>query len=156
MVHQVLFVSDVPCQQISDEQVGESVFPVERLHHCFLPNAQKLAIGHCRGSSHAERLTRKATFTKKVLLTQDADGRFLPIVRHDRQLHLAALDIKHCVSRIPLREDGLLLFKRHNFPSLAEGSEECVRVEIAFHLDAHKLLQKEKSLRNSSLMKNEE
>src|SRR5579872_825244 len=138
LVNQILFVPDVPGQQISDEHIGQSVFSMESLHHRFLLNAQKLAIGYCRCSSHAERLTCEATFAKKVPLAQDANGCFLSIVGHDRYLHLAALDIKQCVSRIPLREDGLLLCERHNLPSLADGGKERVRVELAFFLDAHK------------------
>jgi hypothetical protein len=48
------------------------------------------------------------------------------------------LGIKDCVSRIPLREDGLLLFKRHNLPALADGGKECMGIEIASLLDAHR------------------
>jgi hypothetical protein len=31
----------------------------------------QLAIGHCRGSSHSERLTCETTFAKKVPVAQD-------------------------------------------------------------------------------------
>src|ERR1700677_2171654 len=80
LVNQILFVSNVPRQQISYEHVGQSMFTVESLHHRFLVDAQKFAICHCRCSSHAERLTCEAAFTKKIPLTQDTYRCFLPIV----------------------------------------------------------------------------
>jgi hypothetical protein len=30
-----------------------------------------------------------------------------------------------------LREDGLFLRKEHCFPAIADGSEECIRIETA-------------------------
>jgi hypothetical protein len=45
------------------------MFSMENRDHRIPLNTQKIAIGHCGSGSHAERLTCKATFTKKVAVT---------------------------------------------------------------------------------------
>jgi hypothetical protein len=110
------------------------VFSVENLHHGLLVNTQEVAICHRSHSSHAERLTGEAPFPKEITVTQYAQGCFLAIVGHDRQLHLTLLNIKHCVSRAPLREDCLFLLKRDNCPALANRGKKCIGVKIAYFL----------------------
>jgi hypothetical protein len=68
LVNQALFISDVPGQQIRYEQVGQSMFTVESLHHRFLVDAQKSAIRHGGRTAHAESLARERTFAEKVSL----------------------------------------------------------------------------------------
>ena len=63
------------------------------------------------GGAHAERLTRKGTFSKKVLLTQDSDRSLLAVFRDHGEFYLPRLDIKHCIRVISLRKDALLLGK---------------------------------------------
>ena len=46
-------------------------------------------------------------------------------------LTLAFLDIEDCVSRIPLREDCLCLGEGYDFPTLPDGGEEFLGVEVA-------------------------
>ena len=52
LIDQVL-LSDVPCQQMRYEQIGECVFPVKRTHHRLLVNAQQFAVRHCSCRPHA-------------------------------------------------------------------------------------------------------
>jgi hypothetical protein len=137
LVSQIFFVSNVPCQQISYEPIGQSVFSVENLHHRLLLNTQKVAICHCSCRSHAERLTCEATFTKKVAVTQYAYGCFLANLGYDSESNLAFLDVEDCVSRSPLREDFLFLSKDHNFPALADRGKKCIGIKIALVLNTH-------------------
>src|ERR1700730_4373129 len=53
LVSQILFVSDVPCQQIGYEKIGERVFPVKHFHHGLLIDSHQRAIGHCDCRPHA-------------------------------------------------------------------------------------------------------
>ena len=82
LVNQILFVSDVPCQQICHEHVGKRVFPVKHFHHGLLVVSHHGAIGHCGCGAHAEKLPRKANrcwLTSTVLA--DAGGRRTADVR---------------------------------------------------------------------------
>ena len=111
LVNQILFVSDVPRQQICDEHIGKGVFPVKRVHHCLFLNPQNSAIRHRGCRAHAQRLSCKRTFAEETLLTQYADRRFLAILGDNGESYLACLQIENCVGGVPLREDGLLLRK---------------------------------------------
>ena len=68
MIDQIFFVSDVPRQQVGHEQVGQFVFPMERLHHGLLIDSQNSAIRHCGRRPHAKRLTGQRTFTEELAL----------------------------------------------------------------------------------------
>src|ERR1700738_3052135 len=94
---------------------------VERKHHRLPVDLQKFAVGHCGCGPHAESLARKRTFSEKLSLAQYAQGCFLANLGYDSEPDLAFLDVEDCVSRLPLREDGLFLGKGHDFPTLANG-----------------------------------
>jgi len=49
----------------------------------------------------------------------------------DRVVPIISASIKDCISDIPLRIDSLFLRKKHKFPTLADGCEECTGVKIA-------------------------
>src|SRR2546421_10453382 len=66
LVHQVLFIPDVPCEQVCNKHVGETLFPVKRLHHCFFLDSQQCAIRHSCCSTHAERLASQRSFAEKT------------------------------------------------------------------------------------------
>ena len=66
LVNQILFVTDVPRQQIGHEQVREFVFPVQRFHHGFLVDSQNRAIRNRGCGAHAERLACERTFAEEV------------------------------------------------------------------------------------------
>ena len=53
------------------------------------------------------------------------------VLGYDGESNPAFLDIEHRVSRVPLREDYLFLRKGHDFPTLADGGKEFLRVEVA-------------------------
>jgi hypothetical protein len=130
LVYQILFVPDVPSQQVRYEQIREFVFPVERKHHCLLVNAQNFAIRDCGCRPHTQSLSSQPTFSEKLSLIQYAQGCFLTVLGHDREANFAFLDVKHCVSSVPLREDCLLLGKSHDFPTLADRGKEFPWVEV--------------------------
>jgi hypothetical protein len=44
------------------------------------------------------------------------------------------LDVKDCISRISLREDGQFHGKGHNFSTVADRGKEFLRIEIALVL----------------------
>jgi hypothetical protein len=54
-------------------------------------------------------LSDQATFAKEVALPQDSDHSLLATLGGDCQLHIAILDVKHRISFIALRKDGLLV-----------------------------------------------
>ena len=78
LVNQILFVSDVPCQQICHEHIGKRMFPVKHFHHGLLIDSHHGAIGHCSCGAHAEGLPCKATFSEEIALVQNAYCGFLP------------------------------------------------------------------------------
>src|ERR1017187_5569943 len=101
MVNHILFASDVPRQQICDEQIRKGMFPMKRVHHGLLLNSQNSAIGHCGCSAHAERLACKRTFAEETLITQYTDCCFLAGLGYNMESHLARLQIKNCVTGLP-------------------------------------------------------
>src|SRR5205807_10491050 len=101
LVDQVLFITDIPPQQIRHEHIGKGVFPMKRPHHRLLLGAQKLAIRHCSCGSHAESLSCQRAFPKEIPLTQYADRGFLPRLRNDGEPTFAFLDIEDSVSCFP-------------------------------------------------------
>ena len=72
LINQILFVSDVPDQQIGHEHVGKYSFAVNHVHHGFLADSHYRAIGHCACGTHSEGLSCKATFSEKVALVQNS------------------------------------------------------------------------------------
>ena len=60
-----------------------------------------------RCSKRPQRLSSQTTLAKKVAVLQDSDYSFLSTLGHDRQLHVAILDVEHRVSLIALPKDGL-------------------------------------------------
>src|SRR5260370_24067874 len=91
LVDQILFVADIPRQQIRHEQIGKRVLAVQRIHHRFLVDPQNLAIRHRRRRSHAQGLTCQSTFAKEVSVRQHADARFSAGLGDDGELHFALL-----------------------------------------------------------------
>src|SRR6266852_6455495 len=79
-------------------------------------------------------MSSKATFSEKIAVTQDTQGRFFANLGYDVELNLASLDIKHCVSRFPLREDCLFPGKGHDLPACADSGKEFLRVKVASFL----------------------
>src|SRR5580658_794314 len=115
---------------------------MKRLHHGFLVDVQNSAIRHCGRTAHADSLARERTFTEKVPLTEYTDRSFLASLRDYREFYLARLDVKHRISGIPLRKNPSFLREKHKFPALADGTKECMGVEIAFFLEAHSFCRK--------------
>jgi hypothetical protein len=69
------------------------VFPVKHFHHGLLVDFHHGAIGHCGCGAQAERLPRKATFSEKIALVQNAYCGFLPDLRHNGEFNLSFLNI---------------------------------------------------------------
>src|ERR1019366_3292517 len=60
-----------------------------------------------------------------------ADRCFLASLRDHGEFYLARLDIKDRIGSIPLRKDSLFPLEKQRSPALANGCEECMRIEIA-------------------------
>jgi hypothetical protein len=62
---------------------------------------------------------------------------FLANLRDHGELDLAGLDVKHSVGGIPLGKDSMFLLEKHRFSALADGCEECMRIEVAPLVGSH-------------------
>src|ERR1022692_2846868 len=131
LVDQILFVSDVPGQQIGHEYIGKRLFPVEHLHHGLLVDFHHRAIGHCSCGAHAEWLPSKATLSEEISLVQNADGGFLPDRRHNGEFYLPFLYVKNSIARVALSKDRLLLRKSFDLSTVVDGRKECLGIELA-------------------------
>ena len=122
LVNQILFIPNVPCQQICHEHVGKGMFPVKHFHHVRLIDSHHCAIGHCGCGAQAERLPCKATLSQEIALVQNAYGGFLPGLRHNGEFYLSFLYIKNSIGRVALSKDRLLFGKAATFlpPSMVE------------------------------------
>ena len=130
LIDQILFDSDVSRQHVSDEAVGELVFPVEHANHLVFLNDEHG--GRCnRGRSrHANGLARKAPFPKKIARSQNRhDGFFAGLIDHSK-LHTAFLNVHDILRGIALREDGFFSSK------LGYLSPQTGRVEKQFHIES--------------------
>jgi hypothetical protein len=103
LVNQILFVLDVPRQQMRDEQIGKGVFPVKRIHHGLFLNSQNRAVRHCGCSADAESSARKRTFAEDTPITQDADRGLLAGFGNNGESYFAGLQIKYLACGISLR-----------------------------------------------------
>jgi hypothetical protein len=121
LVNQVLFISDVPCQQICHEQVGKLVLPVKHVHHRLLVDFHHGAIGHGGCGAQPEALPCKATFPEEVALVKNPYGGFLPDLRHNREFYLSFFYIKNSIGRVALSKDRLLLGKSFDPSTAVEG-----------------------------------
>src|ERR1700722_18876682 len=104
---------------------------MKRIDHGFLVDSQHSTICHCRCRTHTKRLASQRTFAEKAPIVQYADRRFLASFGDNSEFHLSCLQIEHCVCSIPLHKNGLLRRKEHGLPTLADGSEERMRIELA-------------------------
>src|SRR5437016_13032699 len=93
LVDQVLFITDIAGQQIRQEHIGKSRFPMKRGHHRLLLDPQKLAVRHCSRRSHTESLACQRAFPKKLPRTQYSDRGFLASAGHDSELVLTVLNM---------------------------------------------------------------
>src|SRR5438094_7535329 len=130
LVNQILFISDVPCQQICHEHIGKRVFPVKHFHHGLLIDSHHRAIGHCGCGAQAESLPSKATFSEEIALVQNAYGGFLPNRRHNGEFYLSFLYIKNSIGRVALNKDRLLFGKSCDLTTAVDGRKECLGIEF--------------------------
>ena len=76
----------------------------------------------CGGAGHALKLAGQASFAKEVARPQDGNNGFLAVLRDDRELDLAFLDIENSVGRVALQEDLMVLPVVGQSPSLVGSS----------------------------------
>ena len=108
--------------------------PVKRNHHCLLVNAHKFAVRHGGCRLHAYKLSDQATLSEKISLAQYAQGCFLANLGYHSEPNPALLDVKDCVSRVSLPEDGPFLGNSHNLSILADRRKKFPQVESAIVL----------------------
>jgi hypothetical protein len=114
---------------MSNEAVGELMFPVEYANHLVFLNDEHGGWCNCRGSRHANGLARKAPFTKKIARSKDRhDGFFAGLIHHSK-LHAAVLNVHDGFGGITLRED------RFSSSKCVYFSAQTGRVEEQFHIE---------------------
>ena len=84
------------------------------------------AIGHCCCRAHAEGLSRKATFSKEIALSQNPYGGFFPALGHHSELYPPFLNVKNSVGRVALSKNRLLFGERCDGPAAIDGRKECL------------------------------
>jgi hypothetical protein len=131
LVNQILFVSDVPCEQICHEQIGKRGFPVKDFHHGFLFNPHHRAIGQCGRGAHAEKLPCEATFSEEIAAVQNAYRGYLPDLRHNGESYSSFLNIKDRIGRVALSKDRLFSAKSCGLPTGVDGRKECLGIEFS-------------------------
>jgi hypothetical protein len=134
LVNQVLFISEVPRQQICYEHVGQRMFPVKHFHHVFLVDFHHIGIGHCGCREQAESLPCEAAFSEEIALVQNPYRGFLPALRHYGESYLSFLYIKNSVRWVTLNKDRLLLGKLCDLSTAVNGRKECLSIEFAAFL----------------------
>ena len=78
-------------------------------NHCRFGDAANQALIERRSCSDPRRMAIETCFAKKVAWFQDSYDRFLAPLRNDRELDLAALDVKDRVRNVTLAENNLAL-----------------------------------------------
>jgi hypothetical protein len=76
LVYQIRFDSDVSRQHMSDEAVGELVFPVEHATHLVFLNEEHGGWCNRGRSRYANSLAGKATFAKEIARSQNGHNGF--------------------------------------------------------------------------------
>jgi hypothetical protein len=89
LVNQILFVPDIPCQQICHEHIGERRFAVNHIHHGFLIASHHRASGHRGCGAHAAGLSCEATLPEEITLVQNAYCGSLPVLSHNDEFYFA-------------------------------------------------------------------
>ena len=129
LIDEIFFDSDVSRQHMSDEAVGELVFPVEDSNHLVFLNDEHGGGRNYSGARHANRLPRKAAFAKEIAGPKDRyDGFFAGFINHSK-FHAAVLNVHDRLRGIALREDGFFFLKCVYF------SAQPGRVEEQFHIE---------------------
>src|SRR5260370_20039860 len=114
---------------MSDEAVGELVFPVEHADHLEFVNEEHGGWCNRGRSRYGNGLTCKATFPKKIARSQNGhNGFFAGLIDH-RKLHTAFLNVHDILRGIALREHGFFRSK------LGYLSSQTCRVEKLFHIE---------------------
>jgi hypothetical protein len=130
LVDQIFFVADVACQQVRYKEIGKRVLAVERAQHRLLFHSKKITIRQGLRGPHAYQLTGQRTFAEEVVLTHDADGRFLSGFRNYGEAHFTLLHVKDRVGLVSLGEYRLLFWNSKYPSTFADRREECIRVEV--------------------------
>jgi hypothetical protein len=111
LVYQVLLDSNVSCKYISDEAVGELVFPVQHANHLVFLNDEHVGRRNRGRSCHANGLACKAPFPKKITPSKDRDyGFFAGLIDHGK-LHTAFLNVHNILCGVALRKNGFFSSK---------------------------------------------
>src|SRR6202158_6307542 len=131
LVNQILFVSNVSCQQICHEHVGKCVLPVKHFHHGLLIDPHHRAIGQCGCGAHAEWLPCEATFSEESALVQDAYCGFLSDLRDNCEYYLSFLYVKNSIGRVALSKNRLPFSKSCDCSAAVDGRKEYLGIELA-------------------------
>src|SRR5271168_1607707 len=103
---------------------------MKHFHHVLFGDLHHRAIAHGGCGEQAESLPRKAPFSEKIALVQNAYRGFLPDLRYNSEFHLSFLYIKNSIRRVALCKDHLLIGKSSDLPAAVNGRKECLRIEF--------------------------
>jgi len=121
LIHQVLFVPDIPRKQEPHEKLRELRLLLKQAYKRFLCDAQKETIGDCGSTGHATRLTRQTSLPEKAPSIKKRDDCLFALFGNNGELYFPLQDVENRVGRVALREDsGPLLV----FPMLAFRGHE--------------------------------
>jgi len=137
LVDEIRFAPDRPIQKMRDEHLGEGCLLVDYPRHNRLFDAHDNGFRQGCGRRQAARLPGKAFFAKEFVRSKDPEDGFLAILRNNRGLHLAFLDVEDLIGRVSLRKDDLVLGVLAYRPALAYFGEKSLRTECRFAFDRY-------------------
>src|ERR1700682_3353006 len=106
LVDEILLELNIARKQIRQEAVGERMVGVERSDHLVSFNDFQSRGRHRGGGPHANILTAKARFTKKIAWPQNGDNCHLVSLGGHRESHAASLNVHERLGDIALRENS--------------------------------------------------
>ena len=120
MIDQISFHADVAGEHVREELLGKLRLTMEQVQHGSLFDANDGAGLKRDCGGNAKRLACQGAFTEEAGLWKVGDYGFFAAHRCDGKLHLATLNVEHCIGRIALRKNG---FAGQVFAPLFSGQE---------------------------------
>ena len=102
LIHKVRFDADGSVEKMCDEHLGERRLVMQHADQCSLLNSHNLAVCHCAGRCHAQRLTGEGTFAAEFVRPQYRHHSLLAVLGYDAELDVAGDDVEDGVSLIAL------------------------------------------------------
>ena len=102
LIDEVCFDADGPIQKMGNEHLGERWFLMDDIDNSRLFQSHDHGFRHGRGRRYALGLPGEASFTDEFVRPKNCDDGFPALLRNDRELRLAFLDVEDRIARVPL------------------------------------------------------